>query len=65
MLAEKYVIDKEKKEGQVSFITKSIQRIKSIDPEALVGQLADILFKGVLIFAIPYFIYVLVKFINL
>jgi|GEM_PF-2158443 len=39
------------------------QTIEEWDPEKWVDQLSSLLFKGVLFFALPYFIYILVKFI--
>jgi len=41
------------------------QTIEEWDPDKLVDQLSSLLFKCVLFFAIPYFIYILVTFIML
>ncbi|GGH78806.1 hypothetical protein JOD43_001587 [Pullulanibacillus pueri] len=65
MLAEKYSIQKTTTVTRSAHLKNKIEAIKNWDPERLVGRLSDALFKCVLFFAIPYFIYVLIKFLTL
>ncbi|GGE39132.1 hypothetical protein GCM10011391_17420 [Pullulanibacillus camelliae] len=41
------------------------QSTEEWDPEKLVDHLSSLLFKGVLFFAVPYFIYILIKFLTM
>ena len=62
MLANKYYLKEDKrtiqKDDQETRWGKKFQ----VDPEAIVENMTGFMFKGILIFGIPYFFIVLIKF---
>ncbi|MFC4617759.1 hypothetical protein ACFO4N_03345 [Camelliibacillus cellulosilyticus] len=66
MLAEKMIQKaQEQKTDYRTVADRYIRRLEKMNPEDIVGTLANVMFKLVLFFGIPYFLFVFVKFLLL
>jgi len=63
MLANKYHLEEDPIEPDKTPGFKN--KIMAIDPEKWVENMTNVMFKAILIFGIPYFLFVLIKFLSL
>ncbi|MGV3489223.1 MAG: hypothetical protein ACO1OC_11655, partial [Tuberibacillus sp.] len=64
MLANKYSYEKPSKTVSIKTFKLGNVRIK-IDPEKFIENMTNIMFKAIIIFGIPYFLFVFFKFLTL
>jgi len=65
VLANKYQWEENRVES-INNKTRSWWKKKIVlDPEVIIENITDVMFKGILIFGIPYFLFVLFKFLSL
>lgn len=65
MLANKYQWDVDGRSKQSEDSTPKWKKLIDIDPEAVVENITNIMFKCILILGVPYFLFVLIRFLML